>query len=57
MEKREQINIRLDAELRAAIEDMRAMVRPIPTITDIVREAIIERRDRIKRKRDAEARP
>lgn len=54
-DKRKQINIRLDDDLVAAIEDLRALVRPIPTVTAIIREALIEKRDRVRRRAESEA--
>lgn len=48
-----QINIRVDDEFLAAIEDIRAASRPIPTVTEAIRAAVFAYRDRLKRERAA----
>ena len=50
MEQRKQINVRLDDDGLVAIEDIRLMMRPIPTVSKVVRIAILNERDRLKRK-------
>ena len=52
---RKQINVRLDSETIAAIEDLRSLMRPIPSMSEIIRIAILSERDRVKRKVDAQA--
>jgi Arc/MetJ-type ribon-helix-helix transcriptional regulator len=54
-DKRRQLNIRLDDELFEIIDDLRAMVRPIPHVSDIVRQALRNERDRVRRRTDADA--
>jgi hypothetical protein len=46
---RKQINVRVDAEVIAAIDDIRAMSRPIPSLSEVVRVAILERRERVRK--------
>ncbi len=50
MDKRQQINVRLDAETIAAIDDIRAMTRPIPTMSEVIRAAILHERDALRRR-------
>jgi Arc/MetJ-type ribon-helix-helix transcriptional regulator len=54
MDQRKQINVRVDADVLAAIEDIRAMSRPIPSVSDVVRVAILERRERVRRQLERE---
>jgi hypothetical protein len=54
MDQRKQINARVDADVLAAIEDIRAMSRPIPSLSEVVRVAILERRDRVRRQLEKE---
>lgn len=59
MQKRErplQINVIIDDEIKQAIDDIRAWTRPVPTISEAIREAIIEKRDALKRKTEAQER-
>ena len=48
--ERNQINFAVDAELRAALDDIRAMRRPVPTLSEAIRQAIFNERDMLKRK-------
>ncbi len=45
-----QINVVIDAEIKQAIEDIRSMRRPIPSISDAIRQAILTERDSLRRK-------
>lgn len=59
MRKRErpfQINVIIDPEIKEAIEDIRGMTRPIPTMSEVIRMAILEKRDVLKRKIEAHER-
>lgn len=59
MKKRErplQINVIIDAEIKQAIDDIRAWTRPVPTASMAIREAIIEKRDALKRKIESQER-
>lgn len=46
--KRNQINFACDDELRDAIDDIRALIRPVPSLSETIRQSIFERRDRLK---------
>ena len=48
--ERNQINFAVDDELRAALDDIRAMRRPVPTLSEAIRQAIFNERDALKRK-------
>lgn len=51
-----QVNIAVDQAFLDAVEDIRAMTRPIPTITDVIKQAVRDRRDGMKaRERKFEA--
>lgn len=54
--KRPQLNIRMDDEFYAAIDDIRSLTRPVPSISDAVRTAVFEWRDTLKRKTEAQER-
>lgn len=41
---------RVDDEFVGAVEELRAMHRPIPPASDIVRRAVLEMRDRERKK-------
>lgn len=56
MTQRRQINVRLDDDVLAAIEDIRAMSRPIPSMSEVIRVAILKERDALKRKIEAQER-
>jgi hypothetical protein len=56
MDQRKQINVRVDADVLAAVEDIRAMSRPIPSVSEVVRVAILERRDRVRKQLEKEGR-
>lgn len=43
-----QINVVIDAEIKQAIDDIRAMRRPVPTISQAIRQAILNERDSLK---------
>lgn len=45
-----QINIRVDDDVLAAVEDIRSMSRPIPSVSKVWRDAILNERDRMRRK-------
>lgn len=47
---RDQINFVVDADVRLAIDEIRAMSRPIPTISQVLRDAVLEKRDRLRKK-------
>ena len=51
-----QINVVIDPEIKQAIDDIRAWTRPVPTISTTIREAILEKRDALKRKTEAQER-
>jgi hypothetical protein len=53
MSTRKQINVRLDEEVLTAIEDIRSVMRPIPTVSEVIRIAILNERDRLKKKAGA----
>ena len=53
MAERTQINIRVEQDILNAIEEIRKLSSPIPTVADVIRRALIELRDRerkVKRK-------
>lgn len=50
MDDRKQINIRVDQEFLDAVDDIRAMTRPVPNLSEAIRDAVIETRNRLKRK-------
>ena len=50
MSDRQQINIRVDPELQAAIEDIRRLSSPIPTVTAAIKDAVLRHRDVLARK-------
>jgi hypothetical protein len=54
MSNRKQINFRTDEEVEQAIEDIRKMVSPIPTVSEVLRLAVLDYRDKIARKVDAQ---
>jgi hypothetical protein len=41
-----QLNLRVDDEVREAIEDLRRLRNPIPSVGDVVREAVLEKHRR-----------
>mgnify|MGYP000991524542 CR=1 FL=1 len=51
-----QINVVIDAEIKQAIDDIRAMRRPVPTISQAIRQAILNERDSLKSKIAAQER-
>ena len=51
-----QINVVIDAEIKEAIDDIRAMRRPVPTISQAIRQAILNERDSLKAKIAAQER-
>jgi hypothetical protein len=54
MSDRKQINFRTDDEVLQAIEDIRKMVSPIPSISEVMRLAVLDYRDKIARKVEAQ---
>jgi hypothetical protein len=54
MADRKQINFRTDDEVLRAIEDIRKMVSPIPSVSEVLRQAVLDYRDKIVRKVDAQ---
>ena len=50
-DERKQINIRVDDELLKTIEELRAMHRPIPTVSDLIREAVTEKYERERKRK------
>ena len=53
-DKRQQINLLIDDEIEQAIDDIRSMRRPIPTVSEAVRQAILNERDALRRKTQAQ---
>lgn len=43
---RKQINLRIDPELDALIDDMRRQTRPIPSVSELMRQALVEKAER-----------
>ncbi len=56
MSDRRQINFRdsEDGEVRRAIEDIRRVMSPIPSSSEVLRDAVFEYRDKVLRKVDAQ---
>jgi hypothetical protein len=54
MSDRKQINFRADDEVLQAIEDIRKMVSPIPPVSEVLRQAVLDYRDKIARKVEAQ---
>ena len=54
MDKRKQINARVSDDVLEALDDIRAMLRPIPSMSEMLRIAILNERDRLRRKTDAQ---
>lgn len=48
--RRKQINVRLDEDVLTAIEDIRGVMRPIPSQSDVIRQAILQMRERVVKK-------
>jgi hypothetical protein len=48
--KRNQINFACDDALREALDDIRSLTRPVPSLSEAIRDAIFEKRDRLRRK-------
>jgi metal-responsive CopG/Arc/MetJ family transcriptional regulator len=55
MRKSRQLNIRLDDDVLAALEDIRVMSRPIPSRSEVIRRAILAERDRVRKLVEREA--
>ena len=53
---RNQVNLVVDDEIREAIDEIRAMRRPVPTISEAIRQAILNERDSLKSKIAAQER-
>ena len=47
---RDQVNFTVDPEVRAALDDIRAMRRPVPSLSEAIRQAILNERDMLKRR-------
>ncbi len=43
---RKQINLRIDPELDALIDDMRRQKKPIPSVSELMRQALVEKAER-----------
>jgi hypothetical protein len=54
MSERKQINFRTDDEVLQAIEDIRKMVSPIPSVSEVLRVAVLDYRDKVARKVEAQ---
>jgi hypothetical protein len=54
MSNRRQVNFRTDDDVLQAIEDIRKMVSPIPSISEVLRLAVLDYRDKIVRKVEAQ---
>lgn len=54
MSKQKQLNIRVDDEFMSAMDDIRSSRRPIPSIADVIRDLVIEKRDAMRRKAEKE---
>lgn len=52
--KRQQINFLVDDEIMQALDDIRAMRRPVPTVSEAIRVAILNERDSLKKKTDGQ---
>ena len=49
MKQREQINFIADQDVRDALDEIRALRRPVPSISQAIRDAILNERDALKR--------
>ncbi len=49
MKHREQINFIADQEVREALDEIRALRRPVPSISQAIRDAILNERDTLRR--------
>ena len=49
MKHREQINFIADQEVREALDEIRAFRRPVPSISQAIRDAILNERDTLRR--------
>lgn len=47
--ERNQINFAVDDEIREALDDIRAMRRPVPSVSQAIRQAILNERTTLKR--------
>jgi hypothetical protein len=54
MSERKQINFRADDEVLQAVEDIRKMVSPIPPVSEVIRQAVLDYREKIARKVEAQ---
>ncbi len=43
---RKQVNVRIDADLEGMIDDLRGQQRPIPTLSQLLRQALVEKAER-----------
>lgn len=54
--KRQQINFVADDEIRGALDEIRILCRPSPTVSETIRQAILDYRDALRRKVAAQER-
>jgi transcription initiation factor TFIIIB Brf1 subunit/transcription initiation factor TFIIB len=47
MSDRRQINFRAEDEVFQALEEIRKMISPIPTVSDVLRDAVLDYRDKV----------
>ena len=45
------MTIRVDAEFREAVDDIRSAMKPVPTMSEAIRVAVLEYAERQKKKR------
>ena len=43
------MTIRVDDEFKEAVDDLRTLIRPVPSKSEAVRRAVLEMRDRLSR--------
>jgi hypothetical protein len=56
MSDRRQINVRADDEFLAAIEEVRLHLRPIPTVSAVIRQAVLEKAASLRRRNNSDKR-
>lgn len=49
-DKRQQINIRVDADFLRAVDEIRRMTAPIPSVTEAIKNAVFAHRDHLRRR-------
>jgi hypothetical protein len=57
MDKRKQINFRAEPDLVDAIEDIRIAYRPVLTVSEAIRIAILDKREQLASRQKAEKQP